>query len=105
MGILFSPYELASNSLKIILSDIGIVGFDDSRRTIVVFRRAFVLRFGSTTFDTTIKALKVLHRGIWQSWIDGCVPSWGHEDDGLVLLWEGAVLTTPSSWGVTGTEE
>jgi hypothetical protein len=77
-----------NNSLRVI------VPLDEVQ---VVFGRAFVLLFGSTTFDTIMKALKVLHRGIWQSWIDGCVPSQGHEDDGLVLPRVGVVLTTPSS--------
>ena len=54
---------------------------------LVIPRRPLSLRFGSTTFDTTMKELKALHRGIWQSWVDGRVPSRGHEDDGVILLW------------------
>jgi len=68
----------------------GIVPLDE---VLVVFGRAFVLRAGLTTFDTTVKALKVLHRGIGQSSDGGCVPPWGHEEDRSSLRWERAFLT------------
>jgi hypothetical protein len=106
------PYELALDTPKIVLSSIGITNFNNSLRGIVlldevliIFGRAFDLRFGSTTFDAIMKALKVLHRGIWQSWVDGRVPSRGHKDDEFVLPWERVILTTLSSWGATSKEE
>jgi hypothetical protein len=49
--VLDRPRPIFNNSLR------AIVPLDE---VLVVFRRAFVLRFGST-FDTTIKALKVLY--------------------------------------------
>lgn len=90
--VIAEPNELISNTPKIVLCSIGIPIPNNSLRLIVsldevlvVFRRAFVLQFRSTTLDSTLKPLNVLHRGIWQSWIDGCVSSRGYEDDGLVL--------------------
>jgi hypothetical protein len=56
-------------------------------KVLVIPGQALSLRFGTTTFDTTMKELKALHRGIWQSLVNGRVPSRGHEDDGVVLLW------------------
>jgi hypothetical protein len=44
--------------------------------------------FASTTLDTS---MEVLHRGIWQLWLDGCVPCWSYEDDGVRLLWQGVI--------------
>lgn len=48
---------------------------------LVIPGRPLGLRFGSTTFDATMKEWKALHRGIWQSWVDGRMSARGHEDD------------------------
>jgi hypothetical protein len=56
----------------------------------VVFGQVFVLRFGTTTFDTTTDAFEVLPRGYWQWRIDVSVPNRAHEENGgLVLPKEG----------------
>lgn len=51
----------------------------------------------------TMKELKTLHRGIWQSLVDRRPRSQGHEDDGFDLLW-GGVLTKLSSGRVLRVE-
>jgi hypothetical protein len=67
-------YELALDTRKIVFSSISITNFNNNFRGIIlldeiliIFRQAFDLRFGLIIFDTIMKILKVLHRGIWQS--------------------------------------
>lgn len=86
-GIIFLPYELALNTRQIVLGGIGIFDLNHIfpnivllNEILIILGRALDLWPASATFDTTIKASKILRsKGIW--WL-----FWGHENNELVFL-------------------